>query len=90
MFTYASPTYTTYSGTSYNYTQVPQFMKSIGAKKVALVAFASPSAVLNAKQVAAEDPQVGLQIRVGLRPDTGQRLLHLRHESRLQRMSKPR
>jgi branched-chain amino acid transport system substrate-binding protein len=61
MFTYASPTYTTYSGTSYNYTQVPQFMKSIGAKKVALVAFASPSAVLNAKQVAAEDPQVGLQ-----------------------------
>jgi branched-chain amino acid transport system substrate-binding protein len=61
MFTYAPPTYTSYNGTSYNYTTVPSFMKSIGAKKAALVAFASPSAVLNAKQEAAMLPQVGLQ-----------------------------
>jgi branched-chain amino acid transport system substrate-binding protein len=61
MFTYGPPTYSTYNGVSYNYTAVSKFMQSTGAKKVALVAFGSPSAILNAKQVAAMDTQLGLQ-----------------------------
>jgi branched-chain amino acid transport system substrate-binding protein len=61
MFSYSAPTYSTYDGTSYNYTGVPEFMKSIGAKKVALVAVATPSSILNAKQLAAIDTQLGLQ-----------------------------
>jgi branched-chain amino acid transport system substrate-binding protein len=62
MFTYGSPTFTTYpGGTSYNYTLVPQLMKSIGAKKVAVMSFASPSAIQSAKQVTAMLPQFGLQ-----------------------------
>jgi branched-chain amino acid transport system substrate-binding protein len=61
MFTYGSPTFTSYNGTSYNYTTVPKFMKSIGAKKTAIVAFASPSAVLSGKQVGAMLPKFGIK-----------------------------
>ncbi len=61
MFTYGPPTYTSYGGTTYNYNNLPKFLKSIGAKKVAVLAFASPSAALSAKQVAAMDTQLGLQ-----------------------------
>jgi branched-chain amino acid transport system substrate-binding protein len=61
MFTVTPPTYTKFNGTSYNYTQVPELMKSVGAKKVAILAVAVPSAILNAKQLATIDTQLGLQ-----------------------------
>jgi branched-chain amino acid transport system substrate-binding protein len=61
MFTVTPPTFSTFDGMSYNYTQVPEFMKSVGAKKVAVLALATPSATLNAKQLVTINTQIGLQ-----------------------------
>lgn len=49
MFTYGPPGYTMYNGTSYSYDTVSKLLKSVGAKKVAVLAYGiSPSAVLSA------------------------------------------
>jgi branched-chain amino acid transport system substrate-binding protein len=61
MFTYAPPTYTSYGGTTYGYDDVSKMLKSVGAKKVAVLAYGiSPSAVLGAQQLVAADAKVGL------------------------------
>jgi len=62
MFTYGPPTYTTYNGTSYGYNNVSELLKSVGARKVAVLAFGiSPSATLSAKQLVAADSKLGLE-----------------------------
>jgi branched-chain amino acid transport system substrate-binding protein len=53
MFTFGPPAYTTYGGKFYTYTDVGNFMKSIGITKLANLAYGiSPSAVQAAKNAA--------------------------------------
>ncbi len=61
MFTYGPPGYTMYNGTSYGYDTVSKLLKSVGAKRVAVLAYGiSPSAVLSAQQLVAADTKLGL------------------------------
>jgi branched-chain amino acid transport system substrate-binding protein len=60
MFSYGPPTYTVYNGTSYSYNNISKLLKSAGAKRVAVLAFSSPSADLSAKQLVKDDSQLGL------------------------------
>jgi branched-chain amino acid transport system substrate-binding protein len=61
MFSYGPPTYTVYGGTSYSYNDVSKLLKMLGVKKPAVLAFASPSAALSAKQLVADDTQLGMK-----------------------------
>ena len=61
MFSYGPPTYSTYNGTSYSYNNVAKLMKQVGVTKPAVLAFASPSAALSAKQLVADDSALGLK-----------------------------
>ncbi|HET6873696.1 MAG TPA: ABC transporter substrate-binding protein [Acidimicrobiales bacterium] len=60
MFSYTPPTYTVYNGKSYGYDTVGRMLQKAGAKRVAILAFASPSAALSAKQLAKAVTQLGM------------------------------
>jgi branched-chain amino acid transport system substrate-binding protein len=61
MFTWGPPLYTTYGGVFYTYTDVANFMKSIGITKLANLAFGiSPSATQAAKDAAAAAKATGI------------------------------
>ena len=51
----------TYNGTSYSYNNVAKLMKQVGVTKPAVLAFASLSAALSAKQLVADDSALGLK-----------------------------
>jgi branched-chain amino acid transport system substrate-binding protein len=61
MFTYGPPSYTLYNGKYYTYTDVGNFLKSLGVKTLSNLAYGiSPSAVQAAKGVAAAVAAVGI------------------------------
>lgn len=61
MFSYGPPSYTPYGGKYYTYTSIGKFLKSLGVKSLANLAYSiSPSAVQAAKGVAAAAAAVGI------------------------------
>jgi branched-chain amino acid transport system substrate-binding protein len=60
MFDVAAPTSTTYKGKIYGYTDIANFLKKIGASKVAVFTNTTPSAVADAKEQVAADTKDGL------------------------------
>jgi len=61
MFTFGPPSYTTYGGKYYTYTDVGNFMKSIGVTKLSNLAYGiSPSAVTAAKNAAYAAGKAGI------------------------------